>query len=49
MTPPKPARYHHAPAQLDPSRRRVVIDLPAEQLQQLLDFLKEELKAKPYG
>ena len=47
--PAKPCRYHHAPAQLDPSRERVVLDLPNEQLPALLQFLTEALHARKYG
>ena len=47
-TPPKPARYHHAPAPLAPGRTVVRVELLDAQLQQLLDFLTDTLKGQRY-
>lgn len=44
----KPCRYAHAPAFLDKTRERVVLDLPKEQLPQLLQFLTQTLSAQKY-
>ncbi|MDO7877342.1 hypothetical protein Q5H93_21535 [Hymenobacter sp. ASUV-10] len=44
----KPCRYAHAPAFLDKTRERVVLDLPREQLPQLLQFLTQTLSAQKY-
>jgi len=48
VPPAKPCRYAHAPAQLEAGRTRVMLDLPNEQLAQLLKFLTETLKGRPY-
>ena len=46
---PRPARFAHAPAQLEAGRTRVVLDLPDAQLTVLVKFLAEILLARPYS
>ena len=46
---PKPARYHHAPAQVEAGRTRVMLDLPDAQLAALVQFLTDTLRARPYS